>query len=119
MKKLLVIVVLFMMYAPSSFGQVTVDGVNINDLDIKFCRIVAFNKSAIKAKYVVTIDYGQINKFNNTQIIKGNSQKEEGFSSIIDALNFMVKNGWEYVDSYAISDSRGHGTFYHYLLKKK
>ncbi len=37
------------------------------------------------------------------------------FNSMIDALNFMTKNGFEFVDAYAITVDNQN--VYHYLLK--
>ncbi len=39
------------------------------------------------------------------------------FNSMVDALNFMHDNGWEYVNNYAVSV--GNSSVYKYLLKKK
>ena len=37
------------------------------------------------------------------------------FNSMMDALNFMSKNGFEFVDAYAITSSNQN--VYHYLLR--
>ncbi len=36
---------------------------------------------------------------------------------MIDALNFMTKDGWEFVQAYAFSVGQS-GNVYHYLLKR-
>ena len=117
MRKLLIIAVLFMMAAPMSFGQVTVEGVNINELDIDYCKLNGYNKSMFGMKIIISVDYGQ--KFNmfKTQRIVGPEGKDMVFNSMIGALNFMERNGWEYVNNYTISS--GDKLIYHYLLKKK
>jgi hypothetical protein len=39
------------------------------------------------------------------------------FNSIVDALNFMGKDGWEFVQEFTERD-RQIGVIYHFLLKK-
>lgn len=116
MKKLfLAMVCLFLLVGFSANSQVTVDGVDINKTDIKYCELVA--KSALfSMKVVVVIDYGQDFSWK-AQTIKGNDGKDMKFNSVIAALNFMYKNGWDYANNFVVSDKDG--SVYHYLLKKK
>ena len=106
---------LFMFSSFSAFSQVTVDDTNINDLDINYCEIVA-KAAGFSLKYTVIVDYGQ--KFSwKSQSIKGVDGKAIKFNSVIHALNFMDKNGWGYVNNYAVATKDG--SEYHYLFKKK
>ena len=117
MKNLIFIATIFMLTSTVSFGQVTVEGVDINKLDIKYCELIGFNKSLFGKKIIVTVDYGQKFSLFKSQLIKGPDGKPVVFNSMIDALNFMEKNGWEYVNNFAISS--GNGSVYHYLLRRK
>ena len=118
MRKLLIVAAFFMLTASMSFGQVKVEGVNINELDISYCRLSGINKGVFTEKIVITVDYGQKFKWWKTQRIIGPNGKDIVFRSMVGALNFMEKNGWTYVNNYAITDGKG-GSVYHYLLKKK
>lgn len=100
-----------------SFAQVSVEGVDINALEIRYCELQGYNKSLFGQKIIVVVDYGQEFKAFQSQVIKGPDNKPVVFNTMIDALNFMEQNGWEYVDSYAVTS--GNGNIYHYLLKKK
>lgn len=116
MKKFFItLICLFFLGGFSAFSQVTVDNVDINKLDIKFCELVA--KSALfSMKVVVVIDYGQDFSWK-VQTIKGTDGKDMKFNSVIAALNFMYLNGWDYANNFVVSDKDG--SVYHYLLKKK
>lgn len=53
--------------------------------------------------------------------MKGTGQIKKGgkyfsFNSMIEALNFMNDNGWEFVNAYAFST--GSQSVYHFLLKR-
>ena len=96
---------------------VFVEEVNINKLGIKYCQIVGARKGIFSLKIIVGVDYGQAIKLFQPQLIRGSDGKSVIFNSMIDALNFMERNGWEYVNNYAIADGTG-GSVYHYLLRK-
>jgi hypothetical protein len=117
MKKIVLFSAILLSTITVSFGQVTVENVNINDLDIKYCQLIGYNKSLFGKNIIVTVDYGQKFKPFKSQLIKGPDDKAIEFYSMIDALNFMEENGWEYVNNYAVST--GNSSVYHYLLKKK
>lgn len=102
-----------------SFAQVFVEGVNINELeDVKYCQLINAGSYLLETNIIITIDYGQKRKRFDTQKIEDKNKKTKKFNSIIDALNFMDKNGWEYLNSYPITDSSGTSD-YIYLLKKR
>lgn len=117
MKNILLLLTLsFLSVTASSQIVVGEEKVDINSLDIEYCQIVGYNKSLLGQKIVVTVDYGQ--KFNwfKSQAIEDKDGKALVFNSMIDALNFMLKNGWEYEHTYAVTT--GSSNVYHYLLKK-
>jgi hypothetical protein len=67
----------------------------------------------------VNIDFGQVDKMfsaKDTQI-KDENGRMTTFNSMIDALNFMSENGYEFVNAYAITISNQN--VYHYMLRKK
>ena len=103
-------------YSALGFGQ-TVNGIPMNEIDVEYVQIVGTGK-IFSNKVTIEIDFGQENKvFNNkdTQIIDKNV-KLVAFNSMIDALNFMSANGYEFVTAYAVTISNQN--VYHYLLRK-
>lgn len=115
MKKMIAVMAIGLM----SFGasaQVEVDGTNVNDLDIEYIELVGRSKLLSLTKIKVFVDYGQDFSWK-AQTIKDAEGKNASFNSMVDALNFMDANGWEYVNNYLI-DNNGELT-YKYLLRKK
>jgi len=115
MKRFIIIILLIL--PGLSFSQVKVDGVDINSLEgIKYIEIVGFER-LLSTKVTVTIDYGQKMKFGSDQRIEKEDGKPIIFNSVIEALNFLNKNGWEFVNNYAVTISNQN--VYHYLLKRR
>lgn len=112
------------LFAPLSSFQdtikntiVNVDGVNINSLSIQYCEIHGYGAAFFNNKIVISIDYGQRVGWGDHSLIKNSSGESINFNSMIDALNFMEKSGWEYINNYVVSN--GQSLYYTYLLKRK
>lgn len=116
MKKILFSSLFLLFLATSGEAQVVIDGTNINDMDISYCELRGRTKF-MSTKMVVNVDFGQKFKWFKEQSIMKKGGGKMAFNSMIDALNFMEKNGWAYVNNYSVSDKDGNNT-YHYLLKK-
>jgi hypothetical protein len=115
MKKILVLIV-FALFAQSMSSQVFVENQNVNDLDIEYVQLIGINTSMFGVKIKIYVDYGQPAKFLKSESIKNTDGKAMKFNSMIDALNFMHKNGWSYVD---YSEANFNGKIrYTYLLQR-
>jgi len=117
MKKLILVTCLTVFGLSNVFSQ-TVNDIPIKDIDVDYIQIVGTSK-LMSNKVTIEIDFGQENKVwsaKDTQV-KDENGKLVVFNSMIDALNFLGKNGYEFVDAYAISI--GNQNVYHYMLKKK
>lgn len=65
---------------------------------------------------IIEIDYGQENKLFADNRIRNDQGKVKKFNSMVDALNAMSTDGWEFVQAYVITiDTRCRR---HWLLKK-
>ena len=116
MKRTFVLLILTVVLGCFAYSQVIVNGIDINKEDITYCELVGYSKLLSK-KVTVAIDYGQHKKFlGKIQKITNEKGKAISFNGMIDALNFMEKNGWKYVNHYAIGE--GGKYVYHFLLKK-
>lgn len=103
----------------ASFGaqsQVMVDGTNINDLDVKYIELIGRAKLLSLTKIKIYVDYGQDFSWK-AQTIKNTDGTNTAFNSMVDALNFMDANGWEYVNNYLVNSNEE--LTYKYLLRKK
>ncbi len=117
MKRLIIILLSFML-GNSFLNAQTVNSVPIKDIDVEYVQIVGTSK-LLSNKVSIEIDFGQQNKVfssRDTQVRDENGARVE-FNSMIDALNFMSKNGYEYKDAYALTI--GNQNVYHYLLQKR
>ena len=101
-------------------GQVYVDGENINEKDIQFCQLYVRNPTPL-SRTEAWIDYGQrfVRSSWRRMQIAGADNKPIIFNSSIDALNFMVRHGWELVSSEITHDKEGSEDLFLYLLRKK
>jgi len=116
MKKLVVLIAV-VLCTQLSYSQVFVEDQNINELDIRYVQLVGVNTSMFGKKMKIYVDYGQKAKFMIADGIKSTNGEKKRFNSMIDALNFMNKNGWKYVNyTEAIYGSK---LRYIYLLEKE
>ncbi len=117
MKKIILFAATFFLFNLCAQSQ-TVNDIPIKDLDVEYVQIVGTSKF-LSTKLNIELDFGQQNKFwtNKEYQVKDSEGKKIDFNSIIDALNFMTRNGFEFVQAYAFNVSNQN--VYHYLLRKK
>ena len=94
-----------------------VNGVSLDTINSEYRQIIGTNKF-LSTKLNIQLDFGQYNSIwkNSDTELKNNLGKKIELNSMIDALNFMVKNGYEYVDSYIVTVNSQF--IYYYLLRK-
>lgn len=70
----------------------------------KYCEIIGFNK-AFSTKMNVRIDFGQATKlFEDKRMRDPKTNDLIVFNSMIDALNFMAKDEWKFIQAYVTVD---------------
>jgi len=116
MKKLILIISILTLWIPSNAQQVQPDSVADSDQCYVYCEIVGVARF-MSQKVTVELDFGEaMNYWGDSRIRDPKTGKPVVFNSMIDALNFMGKRGWEFVQAYAVT--AGNQNVYHYLLKK-
>lgn len=116
MKKLILLLIMSPLFASSQ----TINDVKLKDIETDYIQIVGVSK-LLSSKVNITVDFGQRVKafggMKQVQLKDENGEKIE-FNSMVDALNFFTKYGFEFVTAYALSvgDSQD---VYHFLLRKK
>ena len=80
-----------------------------------YCEIVGTEKF-LSTKVTITVDFGQRMKLFGNNRMKDEAGKPIIFNTMIDTLNFMGKQGWEFAQAYTITISDQN--MYHFLLKK-
>ena len=118
MRKVLITVVLIIGFVSATFGQ-TVNGVDLKSIDVEYVQIVGTQKGLLSNKVIINLDFGQhVKYFNNGKqsIITDENGEKVIFNSMMDALNFMTKYGYSFINSnmYSIGNQR----VAHFMLKK-
>ena len=102
-----------------SYSQ-TIDGINVKDIDVEYMQIVG-TTGFLTNKVSITLDYGQTAAGKlfgkGKMVVKDKDGKRMKFNSMIDALNFLGTNGYDFVDAYAITI--GNNNVYHYMMRKR
>ena|SRR5687767_11086629 len=109
MKKTFIATILCMAFISRIDAQ-TVNDIPLKDVNVEYVQIVGTTK-LLSTKLTIDIDFGQRNKVwsgKDTQIKDVDGKRME-FNSMIDALNFMTTNNYEFSNQ----------NVYHYLLKKR
>lgn len=83
-------------------AQVVVDGVNINNLEqVTMVRMIAQGRF-LSNKVSIFIDYGQSVQGGARQrmeVVDPRTDKRIQFNSVMHAVNYMIDNGWVYLES--------------------
>ena len=82
----------------------------------EYCMVLAKSK-LLSTKVNIEVDFGQAWSFwKDKRSLKDANGKKLNFNSVIDALNYMSSEGWEFVNAYAI-ETDGQNV-YHYVMKR-
>src|SRR5258705_3473417 len=113
MKKIFVLMIILFSYA-RSFSQEDSSKVE------QYCEVVA-SPRLLSTRVTIDIDYGE-----ERSVWRDNRLKEEGgrvkkFNSVIDALNYMARDGWRLVNAFPVNASGNSSSMtyiYHYVITK-
>ena len=102
MKKYILAFALLLAGTTAAFSQVVVDGVNINNLEqVNMIRMIA-QERFLSSKVTIFIDYGQSVQGGSRQrmeVIDPRSGDRIKFNSVMHATNYLIDNGWEYIEA--------------------
>jgi len=117
LKQILVLLIFTITISTTVFSQ-TVNDIPISEIDVEYVQIVGRSR-LLSTKFSIEIDFGQRDKIFNVKdtMVKDENGKLASFNSMIDALNFMSKNGYDFVNAHTIATSSY--SIYYYLLKKR
>lgn len=79
-----------------------------------YCEILGTMK-LLSNKVTVNIDFGQNTKFGEDTRLRDETGKVITFNSMVDAMNWMGAQGWEFVQAYVVTVQNQN--VYHWLLK--
>lgn len=112
MKKLILLSLIVLMSVPM-FAQENTSNEKTRD-SFLYAEILGYSKF-FSTKISVTIDFGQNTKLFEDTRLRDENGKVINFNSMVDAMNWMGAQGWEFVQAYTASE--GDQSVYHWLLK--
>ncbi len=88
-----------------------------NDADKveQYAEVVVTPRS-LSSKVTVDIDYGEERSIWKDNRVKTDEGKLKKFNTVVDALNYMGKEGWRLVNAFPFIT--GNTQVYHYVFKK-
>ena len=104
----------------STYGQKNVLTVDSIDIKSTYCEIVG-TQVLFSRKLTISVDYGQDKGgfFSpKDSRLKGEDGQPTKFNSMIDVLNLMQKEGWDFVTAYVVGNAQT-GYVYHWLIKRQ
>jgi hypothetical protein len=82
----------------------------------QYCEVVATPR-LLSNRVTIDVDYGEERSVWKDNRIKEDNGRAKKFNSVIDALNYMARDGWKLVNAFPVSTSNN--TFvYHYVFRK-
>lgn len=109
MKKI-TITCLVLFTAMASFAQATTSTVE------QYCQIIA-SPALLSNKVTIDIDFGEEKSIWRDTRLKTYNGRLKKFNTVIDALNYMGKDGWIFINAYPVTI--GTGVIYHFAFKKE
>ena len=108
--KTTIYIAFFLLISVSSFAQTDTTKIE------QYCQIIATPR-LLSNKVTIDIDFGEEKSFWRDTRLKTYDGKVKKFNTIIDALNFMGKEGWLFINAYPVRDNQSE--IYHFALKKQ
>jgi hypothetical protein len=108
MKKIFIIA-LSLLGSLHSFAQT--DTVKVE----QFCLVIATPR-LLSNKVTIDIDFGDEKKFWSDNRLRTREGKVKKFNTIIDAMNFMGREGWSFINAYPVKF--GDTEIFHFAFRK-
>ena len=108
MKKIIIISIILFISFPS-FSQ------NDTTKIEQYCEVIATPR-LLSNKVTIDINYGEEKSIWKDTRLKNDEGKLKKFNTVIDALNYMGKEGWIFVNAFPVIN--GTTQVYHYAFKK-
>lgn len=118
MKKI-IFVFLLTVLSIGAFSQdkISQDKISQDKKSYIYCELIDSGKF-FSTKKNVRVDFGQAAKFwKGVDFLKDESGKKITFNSIVDAANYMAKDGWVLEQAYVVTEDNV--TVRHWIMKKE
>ena len=108
--KNVIIIAIILFSSFTSFAQTE------NDKVEQYAEVVA-SPRLLSTKVTIDIDYGEERSIWKDNRLKEDNGKLKKFNTVIDALNYMGKDGWKLVNAFPVLVGTN-SQVYHYVFKK-
>ena len=81
----------------------------------QYCEVIATPR-LLSNKVTIDINYGEERSVWKDNRLKTDEGKVKKFNSVVDALNYMGKEGWIFVNAFPVTV--GTNQIYHYAFRK-
>ncbi|CAN5239748.1 hypothetical protein BH11BAC5_BH11BAC5_07630 [soil metagenome] len=82
----------------------------------QYCQVIATPR-LFSNKVTIDVDFGEAKAFLKDDRLKTYDGKLKKFNTIIDALNFMGRDGWVFINAYPVH--MANTEIYHFAFKKQ
>lgn len=82
----------------------------------QYCQVIATPR-LLSNKVTIDIDFGEEKSFWRDSRLKTDAGTLKKFNTIIDALNYMGKEGWIFINAYPVH--LGQTEIFHFAFKKQ
>ncbi|MBR3648504.1 MAG: hypothetical protein IKN59_09010 [Paludibacteraceae bacterium] len=82
-----------------------------------YCELIGTKLFSTTDEFTVYVDFGQYQKIIFPKVLKSDDGKTMKFHSMIDAMNWMDKKGWNLEQTYVTGS--GNSLMYHWVLSKR
>ena len=84
----------------------------------QYCEVIATGRM-LSNRVTVDIDYGEARSIWKDNRLKDENGRLVKFNTLVDALNYLGRNGWKLVNAFPITSSNNSVPVYHYVFKKE
>ena len=109
MKKILIVSVFLISI---KFSNAQTDSTKVE----QYCQVIATPR-LLSNKVTIDVDYGDEKSFWRDTRLKTDAGKLKKFNTVIDAMNFMGKEGWIFINAYPVKIAETE--IYHFAFKKQ
>ena len=81
----------------------------------QYCQVIATSR-LLSNKVTIDIDFGEEKSFWADTRLRSYDGKLKKFNTVIDALNFMGREGWVFINAYPVRN--GNTDIYHFGFKR-
>lgn len=82
----------------------------------QYCQVIATPR-LLSNKVTIDIDFGDEKSFWRDNRLKTDGGRLKKFNTIIDAMNYMGREGWIFINAYPVR--MGENEIYHFAFKKQ